>query len=585
MASKDITKVVLAGTAVVGLVVIYYLYTKRSKLQDGDKKQGTKTKEKSPVKIPQTQTADKQDVPEKKPELGQTKPKPESKIPQKIQSKAQGVVKPSLSEGSPAVSKPELTHHQDDIKAGGETVTINKKDQEIQNTEPVKKTELSAEQPKEEIVSPVVEKKKESTATPVAAVQPVPPQPSTVEQQQLIQESDRQVYNAHNSQEVSIKSEASIILNSPPVSQQTVTTINKTSSTENSTESPVKTDENGIEAPPQAASKPGLDVERITQAIQLANSNPGSIDKETLDTLVMLLRQKDIPLLQASLDCIVRCGAYSQNQSLLRESGCIQELTILLQIHAVAARTGSETSQKLLGSLNNAIINLCMDIQNQARLEVCIPVLIDLITYERSPEDVQLMSLKSLTNLSTTPSYHDQYMVAIPRLYSMMDGINSSIRLQAVKVLVNLSCNPEIIPALLESKTPRLLLKCLEPQTDSILLLRVVTLMVNLVSCIKEGKITEEQLPALDNPANAGTIYMTLFGENESAELKMRIQNLTRHSTDNCVCDYIVVFVCERESNSSQCGSCHDGLKFKDRFFLPLQVSKQFSQVICMMIG
>ena len=67
-------------------------------------------------------------------------------------------------------------------------------------------------------------------------------------------------------------------------------------------------------------------------------------------------------------------------------------------------------------------------------------------------ESVQLSSLQALTNLSVTSQYHAPYTQIIQHLYELMDTSEKNIRMQAVRVLVNLSSNPEMVPHLLAAK-------------------------------------------------------------------------------------------------------------------------------------
>ncbi|KAK6175328.1 hypothetical protein SNE40_013816 [Patella caerulea] len=512
MAAKDISKIVLAGTAVCGILVLFYIYKRRSKSQEKDVSVTTKPSLEGKSTVKSDADVKKPDI---KPDVPKTSPtpKPESKIPQKIPTKVQQTKPTETKQPASESKQPTASSPTKDVRAGGEPAskdaTVIKEQTAVNQSSQAPKSE--AQEIREEQAVTNEAPQQSSQNIPVVESKP----PAEEEKSEPVKLNDASQAPAADLEQDTIKSQASIVLTPKPAEG--------TAPIQNGTESSQST----------GSSSTVLDVEKITKAIQQAKNTPNSIDKESVETLVSLLKQKDRELLQAALDSIVRLGAFSQNQSLLRESGCIQEVTSLLQIHATTARLGVQTSQNLLGPINNVIINLCMDIQNQARLEVCIPVLIDLITYEQSPEDVQLMSLKSLTNLSTTPSYHEQYIPALPRLFHMMDGNNASIRLQAVKVLVNLSCNPEVLPDLLESKTPSSLFRYLEPQTDSILLLRVITLLVNMVSGVKEEKITKTRLPSENNPANPQSLYTTLFDPSNAEEIKRRVHGLCRHQTEN----------------------------------------------------
>lgn len=85
-------------------------------------------------------------------------------------------------------------------------------------------------------------------------------------------------------------------------------------------------------------------------------------------------------------------------------------------------------------------------------LKDCIPALIDFAKCASAPESVQVSSLQALTNLSVTSSYHPPYTKLIQHLYECLDNGSKNIQLHALKVLVNLSSNPEMVPHLLAAK-------------------------------------------------------------------------------------------------------------------------------------
>ena len=82
----------------------------------------------------------------------------------------------------------------------------------------------------------------------------------------------------------------------------------------------------------------------------------------------------------------------------------------------------------------------------------CVPMLVDVALEEETGESVRLSSLQALTNLSVMDHHHNHYTRIIQKLYDFLDGQNSGIRLQAAKILVNLSCNPELVPHMLAAK-------------------------------------------------------------------------------------------------------------------------------------
>lgn len=83
--------------------------------------------------------------------------------------------------------------------------------------------------------------------------------------------------------------------------------------------------------------------------------------------------------------------------------------------------------------------------------QLSIPSLIALAN-DSSNGDIQLSSLQALTNLSVTPTYHAPYTRTIQSLYEQLDRHHGNIRIQILKLLVNLSDNPSMVPHLLAAK-------------------------------------------------------------------------------------------------------------------------------------
>lgn len=82
----------------------------------------------------------------------------------------------------------------------------------------------------------------------------------------------------------------------------------------------------------------------------------------------------------------------------------------------------------------------------------CVPMLVDIALEEETGESVRLSSLQALTNLSVMDHHHSHYTRIVQKLYDFLDDQSLGIRLQAVKILVNLSCNPELVPHMLAAK-------------------------------------------------------------------------------------------------------------------------------------
>lgn len=72
------------------------------------------------------------------------------------------------------------------------------------------------------------------------------------------------------------------------------------------------------------------------------------------------------------------------------------------------------------------------------------------ILIDQPSEKIALQTLSTLTNIAVLPDWHEEFCPILHHLYHLVDaGPNSSVKLQALRVLVNLSCNDDMIPSLL----------------------------------------------------------------------------------------------------------------------------------------
>ncbi|XP_067683703.1 armadillo repeat-containing X-linked protein 1-like [Haliotis asinina] len=276
-----------------------------------------------------------------------------------------------------------------------------------------------------------------------------------------------------------------------------------------------------------------LDSDVITRALLQVQKTPSTVDKKVIKVLVDLLKVPEQKLLLTGLESIVRCAAFSANQKALRENRCPEELLRLLQVHSKAIVGGTAITESILVATNNAIMNLSMDVANQAKLEVCIPILIDLVMHEGMSSNVKLSSLQPLTNLSTTSTYHGQYTRAVQQLYDLLDVGNRVVRIQAIKLLVNLSCNSEMVKHLLAAKAPTCMMSLLEKTADPNMSLRLITLLANIVSTAQKEDVTSSSLPTDDKAASPETMYSAIFGVNNLSQIRSKVYPLTRHDSED----------------------------------------------------
>ncbi|KDR13971.1 Armadillo repeat-containing protein 10 [Zootermopsis nevadensis] len=106
----------------------------------------------------------------------------------------------------------------------------------------------------------------------------------------------------------------------------------------------------------------------------------------------------------------------------------------------------------------------------------------------------------------------------------MIDSGSPQVKLQTLKLLVNLSTNEDMVPSLLAAEAPRRLIYLLDPSTNEDILLRVVTLLANLTNIAKELKLDPSiDLPAEDKAASPDTIrYAAIYGVNTQEKMQSK---------------------------------------------------------------
>jgi hypothetical protein len=63
-----------------------------------------------------------------------------------------------------------------------------------------------------------------------------------------------------------------------------------------------------------------------------------------------------------------------------------------------------------------------------------------------------LSTLLTLSNIAVLPDWHDEFYPALHSLYNLVDSGSPHVKLQALKLLVNLSCNEDMVPSLLAAQ-------------------------------------------------------------------------------------------------------------------------------------
>ncbi|XP_060568226.1 G-protein coupled receptor-associated sorting protein 2-like [Ruditapes philippinarum] len=274
--------------------------------------------------------------------------------------------------------------------------------------------------------------------------------------------------------------------------------------------------------------------DEIKEAL-MASQNPSQgLTVRNAEVLAGLLTFEDIHLKHTAVQGIANCATFSKNQDVLRDQGCLPRISKLLELQRMAMwlrHSGASTSVSVT---INAVTNLATNEKNNKEMESCVPTLVDISLDKDTGEAVCLSSLQALTNLSLTSDHHGHYTRLVQRLYEFLKTENKVIQIQALKILVNLSCNPEVVPHLLAAKAPEGLLAFLQPsQTDDAIILRFVTLLANILKVVKDKNITSSSLPPDDKAASPETMYCALLGISTVGNVKNKVFLLCKHSNED----------------------------------------------------
>ncbi|OWA52832.1 hypothetical protein BV898_17274 [Hypsibius exemplaris] len=186
--------------------------------------------------------------------------------------------------------------------------------------------------------------------------------------------------------------------------------------------------------------------------------------------------QQDEELFMKLITAISNCSTFKNNQDSLREAGCLEALWDLLK---------SSAPETIKSVVVQAMSNLAVNEANQQFLKDCIPDILDALA-SANYEGLQLNCLTALLNLSVLPQNHVKFPeLGMELLFSKFDAAAQSTdneKLQALKVLVNLSCNEESIPRLLNAKVPPAFLRIyLNPAVTEAILLRHAVFLRNIL--------------------------------------------------------------------------------------------------------
>ncbi|XP_022610116.1 armadillo repeat-containing protein 10 isoform X2 [Seriola dumerili] len=237
----------------------------------------------------------------------------------------------------------------------------------------------------------------------------------------------------------------------------------------------------------------------------IIHQSPGNLEPQHLKMLLSCLQTSN----NSSDRCRImvtlgNAAAFTVNQNLIREFEGIPVIAGFLSDPAAEVRV-----QTL-----NALNNLCMNIQNQEQLKVYVPQVLELIEMSPVNSDLQLGALRLLTNLSVTDKHQHLLKESITLLLSLLV-------VQALKVLVNLSSNPDMMDDIVQAQAPASVVLLFDARTASTVLLRLLTFAGNLQAWRPSAQVADELRRKQD------CLFRVML--DESSQLHSRLVQLLSH--------------------------------------------------------
>jgi len=222
------------------------------------------------------------------------------------------------------------------------------------------------------------------------------------------------------------------------------------------------------------------------------------------------------------LTVVSNSTAFGSNQVLLRDFGVVRRVVDLF------CDKDQDWPKSCRIMLLQCIANMAVDIENEPILKRAIPSII-----RRMDSSVDLecvVALQGLTNLSLniTPSQIPIFLPAIPHCLNKL-WVKGEVNLHSLRLLVNLSCCPDLVPNILAAKAVTGILSIFDTDKEDVLM-RAITWILCMSSAVEALSIHYDQITPLNQDPfrNSNyTLYHSLYGTKGKAELENKIRELT----------------------------------------------------------
>ncbi|XP_046891019.1 armadillo repeat-containing protein 10 isoform X2 [Hypomesus transpacificus] len=185
----------------------------------------------------------------------------------------------------------------------------------------------------------------------------------------------------------------------------------------------------------------------------IVSKSSGSLEPQHLEMLLSLLQNNHPSDRAEILLTLGNTAAFTVNQDLMRELGAL---------HVIAGFLSDPVPEVRVQTLN-ALNNLSMNIRNQELIKVYVPQVLELIEMSPVNSDLQLAALRLLTNLSVTDEHQHLLCGSVTLLLSLLVVSNEVLQIQVLKVLVNVSSNPDMMDDIVEAQVRQ----CIQPHCST----------------------------------------------------------------------------------------------------------------------
>lgn len=244
----------------------------------------------------------------------------------------------------------------------------------------------------------------------------------------------------------------------------------------------------------------------------IIHQSPNNLEPQHLKMLLSCLQTSDNPSDRCRiLVTLGNAAAFTVNQNLIRE---------FEGIHIIAGLLFDPTPEVRVQTLN-ALNNLCMNIQNQEQIKNYVPKVLELIEMSPVNSDLQLGALRLLTNLSITDKHQHLLKESVTLLLSLLVVSNETLQVQTLRVLVNLSSNPDMMDDIVQAQAPASVVLLFDERTAPAVLLRLLTFAGNLKAWRPSAQVADELRRKQD------CLFRVML--DESSQLHSRLVQLLSH--------------------------------------------------------